>query len=335
MSVIVQVGSHTRSHKGIRKMSQEQQGQHDQEVVLWLNEIKKSLWHKLHTKHTKIVIQTQKITNYNIVFSRDNEATIKIPLIELDEVLITNNRSVSQGIYSGFSSGRYFRSYYGFSNSNSRHVGDLVFLHGDKPEIIFRNIADPNRVASLVKAEKKRLQQLQNDKPTDNTAPIQQEKFLCYQYQDKTGQNLFQINRPLNFIVITDHEAINKNYVVILKALPLTSLAALGIAILDNDKDLTLDAYADTNIETLFIIEKTKNFHLLESTSKATLGGEKAYKIVYNGLINNVYSTHLNIFAMYNNKIYSILFNCDVAEYQQYLPTVTRMIESFTFIART
>jgi hypothetical protein len=335
MSVIVQVGSHTRSHKGIRKMSQEQQGQHDQEVVLWLNEIKKSLWHKLHTKHTKIVIQTQKITNYNIVLSRDNEATIKIPLIELDEVLITNNRSVSQGIYSGFSSGRYFRSYYGFSNSNSRHVGDLVFLHRDKPEIIFRNIADPNRVASLVKAEKKRLQQLQNDKPTDNTAPIQQEKFLSYQYQDKTGQNLFQINRPLNFIVITDHEAINKNYVVILKALPLTSLAALGIAILDNDKDLTLDAYADTNIETLFIIEKTKNFHLLESTSKATLGGEKAYKIVYNGLINNVYSTHLNIIAMHNNKIYSILFNCDVDEYQQYLPTVTRMIESFTFIART
>jgi hypothetical protein len=98
---------------------------------------------------------------------------------------------------------------------------------------------------------------------------------------------------------------------------------------------LTLDAYANTNIETLFIIEKTKNFHLLESTNKATLGGEKAHMIVYNGLINNVYSTHLNIIAMHNNKIYSILFNCDVDEYQQYLPTVTSMIESFTFIART
>jgi hypothetical protein len=316
-------------------MSQEQQGQHDQEVILWLNEITKSVWHKLHTKHTKIVIQTQEITNYNVVLSRDNEGTIKIPLIELDDVQIMNNRSVSQGIYSGFSSGRYFCSYHGFSNSNSRHVGDLVFLHGGKPEIIFRNIAAPNRVASLVKAEKKRLQQLQNDKPIDNTAPIQQEKIQCYQYQDKTGQNLFQINRPLNFIVITDHEAINKNYVVILKALPLTSLAALGIAISDNDKDLTLDVYANTNIETLFIIEKTKNFHLLESTNKATLGGEKAHMIVYNGLINNVYSTHLNIIAMHNNKIYSILFNCDVDEYQQYLPIVTRMIESFTFIVRT
>jgi len=316
-------------------MSQEQQGQHDQEVILWLNEITKSVWHKLHTKHTKIVIQTQEITNFNVVLSRDNEGTIKIPLIELDDVQIMNNRSVSQGIYSGFSSGRYFCSYHSFSNSNSRHVGDLVFLHGGKPEIIFRNIAAPNRVASLVKAEKKRLQQLQSDKPIDNTAPIQQEKFLCYQYQDKTGQNLFQINRPLNFIVITDHEAINKNYVVILKALPLTSLAALGIAILDNDNDLTLDAYANTNIETLFIIEKTKNFHLLESTNKATLAGEKAHMIVYNGLINDVYSTHLNIIAMHNNKIYSILFNCAVDEYQQYLPTVTRMIESFTFIART
>lgn len=316
-------------------MSQEQQRKHDQEVILWLNEITKSVWHKLHTKHTKIVIQTQEITNFNVVLSRDNQGTMKIPLIELDDVQIMNNRIVSQGIYSGFSSGRYFCSYHDFSNSNSRHVGDLVFLHCGKPEIIFRNIAAPNRVASLVKAEKKRLQQLQNDKPIDNTAAIQQEKFLCYQYQDKTGQNLFQINRPLNFIVITDHEAINKNHVVILKALPLTSLAALGIAISDNDKDLTLDAYANTNIETLFIIEKTKNFHLLESTTKATLGGEKAHMIVYNGLINNVYSTHLNIIAMHNNKIYSILFSCDVDEYQQYLPTVTSMIESFTFIAGT
>jgi len=100
-------------------MSQEQQGQHDQEVILWLNEITKSVWHKLHTKHTKIVIQTQEITNYNVVLSRDNEGAIKIPLIELDDVQIMNNRSVSQGIYSGFSSGRYFCSYHGFRNFKS------------------------------------------------------------------------------------------------------------------------------------------------------------------------------------------------------------------------
>ncbi len=75
-------------------MSQEQQGQHDQEVILWLNEITKSVWHKLHTKHTKIVIQTQEITNYNVVLSRDNEGTIKIPLIDLDDVQIMNNRSL-------------------------------------------------------------------------------------------------------------------------------------------------------------------------------------------------------------------------------------------------
>nr|MDQ6865864.1 hypothetical protein [Thermoproteota archaeon] len=154
-------------------MSQEQQGQHDQEVILWLNEITKSVWHKLHTKHTKIVIQTQEITNFNVVLSRDNEGTMKIPLIELDDVQIMNNRSVTQGIYNGFSSGRYFCSYHDFSNSNSRLVGDLVFLHCGKPEIIFRNIAAPNRVASLVKAEKKRLQHLQNAKPIGNTAPVQ------------------------------------------------------------------------------------------------------------------------------------------------------------------
>src|SRR5438128_12003542 len=105
-------------------MSQGQQGQEqpDQEVILWLNEIRKSIWHKLDTRHTKIVTQTQEITNYNVVLSRDNEGTIKIPLVELDEVLIMNNRSISQDSYSRFSSGRYFRPSYGFSNYNWRTV---------------------------------------------------------------------------------------------------------------------------------------------------------------------------------------------------------------------
>ena len=312
-------------------MSQGQQGQeqHDQEVILWLNEIRKSVWHKLHTKHTKIVTQTQEITNYNVVI-RDKEGTIKIPLAELDDVLIMNDRSVSQGSYSRFSSGRYFRPYYGFSNSNSRQVGDLVFLRGGKPEIIFRNISAPGRVQSLVNAEKKRLQQHQKAKPIPTITtikPKQHEKFLTYHYQD------FKIDRPHNWVVITDHKAINKNYVVVFKNLPLDSIAALGIAIEDNTKNTALEDLSELYLKGLR--HNSPNFQLIEAADKIIWGGQAANKIVYDELIHNILARHIQTFTIRNTKIYRLLFNCEVDKFSECLPTVTRMIESFSFIDKT
>lgn len=309
---------------------QQGQGQHDQEVILWLNEIRKSVWHKLHTKHTKVVTQTQEITNYHVILSRDNEGTIKIPLVELDDVLIMNSRSVSQGSYSGFSSGRYFRPYHGSSNSSSRQVGDLVFLRGGKPEIIFRNISTPGRVQSLVNAEKKRLRQLQKAKPIPTITtvrPQQHEKFLTYQYQD------FKIDRPHNWVVITDHKAVNKNYVVVFKNLPLDSIAALGIAIEDNTKNTALEDLAELYLKGL--IHDSPNFQLIEATDKIIWGGQAAYKIVYDELIHNILARHIQIFTIRNTKIFTLLFNSEVNKFSECLPTVTRMIESFSFIDET
>ena len=309
---------------------QQGQGQHDQEVILWLNEIRKSVWHKLHTKHTKIVTQTQEITNYNVVLSRDNEGTIKIPLVELDEVLIMNNRSVSQGSYSRFSSGRYFRPYYGFSNSNSRQVGDLVFLRGGKPEIIFHNISAPGRVQSLVNAEMKRLQRHQKTKPIPTIStirPQQHEKFLTYHYRD------FKIDRPHNWVVITDHKTINKNYVVVFKNLPLDSIAALGIAIEDNTKNTALEDLSELYLKGLR--HDSPNFQLIEAADKIIWGGQAAYKIVYDELIHNTLARHIQTFTIRNTKIYTLLFNSEVDKFSECLPTVTRMIESFSFIDKT
>jgi hypothetical protein len=306
------------------------QGQHDQEVILWLNEIRKSVWHKLHTKHTKKVTQTQEITNYNVVLSQDNEGTIKIPLVELDDVLVMNSHSVSQSSYSRFSSGRYFRPYYDSSNSNSRQVGDLVFLRDGKPEIIFRNISSPGRVQSLVNAQRKRLQQLQKAKPIPTITtirPQQQEKFLTYQYQD------FKIDRPHNWVVITDHKAINKNYVVVFKNLPLDSIAALGIAIEDNAKNTPLEDLSELYLEGLR--HDSLNFQMIEAADKIIWGGQAAYKIVYDELIHNILARHIQTFTIRNTKIYRLLFNCEVDKFSECLPTVTRMIESFSFIDKT
>jgi len=309
---------------------QQGQGQHDQEVILWLNEIRKSVWHKLHTKHTKIVTQTQEITNYNVILSRENEGTIKIPLVELDDVLIMNSHSVSQGSYSRFSSGRYFRPYYGSSNSNSRQVGDLVFLRGGKPEIIFRNISAPGRVQSLVNAEKKRLQQLQKAKPIPTITtirPQENEKFLTYQHQD------FKIDRPHNWVVITDHKAINKNYVVVFKNLPLDSIAALGIRIEDNTRNTALEDLSQLYIKGLR--HDSPNFQLIEVADKIICGGQTAYKIVYDELIHNILARHIQIFTIRNIKIYTLLFNSEVDKFSECLPTVTHMIESFSFTDKT
>jgi hypothetical protein len=309
---------------------QQEQGQHDEEVILWLNEIRKSVWHKLHTKHTKIVTQTQEITNYNVVLSRENEGTIKIPLLELDDVLITNSHSVSRDSYSRFSSGRYFRPYYGSSDSNSRQVGDLVFLRGAKPEIIFRNIFAPGRVQSLVNAEKKKLKQLQNAKPIPTITtvrPQQHEKFLTYRYKD------FKIDRPHNWVVITDHKAINKHYVVVFKNLPLDSIAALGIAIEDNTRNTALEDLSDLYLKGLR--HDSPNFQLIEAADKIIWGGQVAYKIVYDELIHNILARHIQIITIRNTKIFTLLFNSEVDKFSGCLPTVTRMIESFSFIDKT
>jgi hypothetical protein len=309
---------------------QQGQGQHDQEVILWLNEIRKSVWHKLHTKHTKIVTQTQEITNYNVILNRENQGTIKIPLVELDDALILNSRSVSQGSYSRFSGGRYFRPYYGSSNSNSRQVGDLVFLRGGKPEIIFRNISAPGRVQSLVNAEKKILQHLQKAKPIPTITtirPQQYENFLTYQYQD------FKLDRPHNWVVITDHKAINKNYVVVFKNLPLDSIAALGIAMEDNSKNTALEDLSELYLKGLR--HDSPNFQLIEAADKINWGGQAAYKIVYDELIQNILARHIQIFTIRNTKIFTLLFNSEVDKFSECLPTVTRMIESFSFIDKT
>ena len=57
------------------------------EVTLWVNEIKENVWYDLHTRHARIVVQIQQITTLNIIL-KDQKGTIKIPLSELDDVII-------------------------------------------------------------------------------------------------------------------------------------------------------------------------------------------------------------------------------------------------------
>jgi hypothetical protein len=300
--------------------------------IIWSHDITKGIFHKK-------IVATETISSYYVRLQSFDEnghqrADTKMLLSDISDILVMNAHSVSSSTYSGFSGGRYFRGYYGMGSSNSRQVGDVVFLYQGKPIIIFRQIAAPQGVANLAKAERKRILQEKKQQPITVTVPPVppqlQDKFVTYQHND-----IFKIDRPPTWALITNREVINNNntdskYVVVFKAAPLTCLAAFGIAIIDNIT--ALDSYADTNLKTLFTIEKNKNFRLVESSNKAILGGERAYKIVYNGLINSVNAVHLSIFTIKNNNIYSILFNCEADNYDTYLPVVQHMIESFRFI---
>lgn len=89
----------------------------------------------------------------------------RVLLSDISDALIENRHGVSNGIYQGFSYGgsRYVRNYYGTSRSRSVSIADIVFLDKNAAvSLIFRDVADPNGVLNLIKAEHKRV--LQNQK---------------------------------------------------------------------------------------------------------------------------------------------------------------------------
>jgi len=115
------------------------------EQVLWHNEVTEGFFKKR-------VVETQKITNYRVYQNSAN-----IALSELDDIVIMNQHRVSQSDYSSFSSGRGFRTGFVTSKPRSKTIGDLVFIYQGTPGIIFKQIQDPQGIARLAKAARKRV----------------------------------------------------------------------------------------------------------------------------------------------------------------------------------
>jgi hypothetical protein len=116
------------------------------ERVRWTNEVTEEGFFK------KRVVEIQRITNYRVY-----QNSTYISLSELDDIVIMNQHRVSQSDYSLFSSGSGFRTGFGTSKSRSRTIGDLVFIYRGTPRIIFKQIEDPQGVARLAKAARKRV----------------------------------------------------------------------------------------------------------------------------------------------------------------------------------
>ncbi|HET7284845.1 MAG TPA: zinc ribbon domain-containing protein [Nitrososphaeraceae archaeon] len=117
------------------------------EQTIWHNEITKGIFHKK-------VVEVQLITNYRVL--RDN---FGISLQDLDDIVVMNQRRISSSQYTGTYMGRYTRVGFGNSTSRSITVGDVVFMYHGSPYIRFSQISDPNGVARLAKAARKRILQ--------------------------------------------------------------------------------------------------------------------------------------------------------------------------------
>lgn len=118
-----------------------------QELVLWYNEVTEGGY------FNKSVVETQKITNYRVY-----QNSAYIALSQLDDIVIMNEQTVSQSDYSSFTSGRdYYSTGFETCKSRSKTIGDLVFIYRGTPRIIFKQIPDPQSIARLAEAARKRV----------------------------------------------------------------------------------------------------------------------------------------------------------------------------------
>jgi hypothetical protein len=111
------------------------------EVVVWKNITTKGFWHKR-------IVQALELTNFNVIIN-----DTKMSLSEIDNVIVMNQHSVSSSYHYTVGTGRYTRSYIGFSNSNSKTIGDVLFMQNGVPRMTFLGVSDSHGLAYLANYE--------------------------------------------------------------------------------------------------------------------------------------------------------------------------------------
>lgn len=128
-----------------------QQQQQLPEVTLWNNT---SEGGGIFHKH---VVQEMAVTNYNVILVKENQPTIKVPLTELNDILIANQYRTGNSVHRGMSFGRGVRMYTGNSQFASQNRGDILFMRQGIPALRFNNIPDARSVVMIAKSAKKNL----------------------------------------------------------------------------------------------------------------------------------------------------------------------------------
>lgn len=109
-----------------------------QEQVIWKNEVMTGIINRR-------VIETQIITNLRVSQNQNS-----ISLSDLDDVIVMNSHRQSER------SGYYYR-HMSYGTGSGRTVGDVVFMRGGQPLIIFKQISDPSGVCRLAKTARRSM----------------------------------------------------------------------------------------------------------------------------------------------------------------------------------
>ncbi len=116
-----------------------------QEDILWSDQVTTGFF-RTKVKDNRY-ISNLKVSTYHGIVS----------LADIDDIVVMNSKRMSQSQYSGYSVGRYTRFGTGNVKSNSRTVGDVVFMSGGRPVVTIDQVQDPQGVARLAKAARKEL----------------------------------------------------------------------------------------------------------------------------------------------------------------------------------
>ena len=98
------------------------------------------------------------------------------------------------------------------------------------------------------------------------------------------------------------------------------------------EENITLDAYS--TLEISILTQSATDFDLKESTP-TVLAGIPAYKIVYSETLQQVPLQVMQVWAIKDNKTYTLTYIAELPKYSTYLPIVQKMIDSFEFINST
>jgi serine/threonine-protein kinase len=108
-----------------------------------------------------------------------------------------------------------------------------------------------------------------------------------------------------------------------------TSNASLDVSTdnISDERGVSVAQYSSEGLSDLK--QSLKNFKLIESTTNNVLATLPAYKLVYTYLDGNTILKDMEIGAIKGDKAYIITYEGGAGEYDKYLPSVQKMIDSF------
>ncbi len=109
----------------------------------------------------------------------------------------------------------------------------------------------------------------------------------------------------------------------------INSNASLDISIDDisDEKGITLAQYANGSLGDLK--QSLKDFKLISSNTNSVLAGLSAYKSIYTHADENTIFKDLEIGVMKGDKVYILVYEAGLNEYDKYLPTIQQLVNTF------